>query len=118
MIVETTGLVVGEEEQTTLPEWTVAECFIDLLDKDLTVRHIAVGVHRVGVRATARGIDVGQCGKLSQVGILEEVLHGDNTAWGILGGPVEEESVGQESAVRPVIVQPADSLLCGRLENR
>lgn len=118
VVVETTGLIVGDEEQAALPERTVAKRLIDLLDKDLTVRHVAAGVHRVGVRATARRVDVGQGGQLTQVGILEEVLHGDNTAWGILGGPVEEESVGQESTVRPVIVQPADSLLCGRLEDR
>lgn len=59
---ETASLVVGDEEQTALPERTVAECLVDLLDEDLTVRYVAVGVHRVGVRATARGVDVGQRG--------------------------------------------------------
>lgn len=117
VVEETTSLIVGQEEERFFPLGTVAHSLVDLLDENLTVRDIAVGVHRVGVGATARRVEVRQLRELTQVSILEEVLNGDDVGRGILGSPVEEQAVGEESTVGAVVVEPADVLGRGLLED-
>jgi hypothetical protein len=117
VVEETTSLIVGQKEERFFPLRTVAHSFVDLLDEDLTVGDVTVGVHGVGVGATARGVEVGQLRELSQVSILEEVLDGDDAVGGVCGSPVEEQAVGKESTVGAVVVEPADVLGGGLLED-
>lgn len=114
---ETTSLIVGDQEEGLLPLRTGADSVVDLLDEDLAVRDVAGGVHGVGVGAAAGRVDVGELGQLTQVGVLEEVLDGDNGVLGLLGGPVEEHGIGQEGTVGTVVVAPGDAVLGGNLEN-
>jgi hypothetical protein len=74
-------------------------------------------VHGVGVQTTAGGVEVGQLGESAQVGVLVEVLEGNDTGLGVGDGPVEEESVGEESTVGAVVVLPGDALLGSNLED-
>lgn len=74
-------------------------------------------MHGVGVEVAARGVDVGELGKEAEIGVLVEVLERDDVMLGVLGGPVEEESVRKEGAVGAVVVLPGDVLLAGNLED-
>ena len=74
-------------------------------------------MHGVGVQATAGGVNVGQLGEKTQVGILVEVLDRDDVALGVFGGPVEEHGIGKEGAVGAIVVEPRDALLGGSLED-
>lgn len=117
VVEETTGLIVGNEQEGLLPLRAGAESIVDLLDEDLAERDVARGMHGVGVQAAAGRVDVGELGQKAQVGVLEEVLNGDNVLLSVLGGPVEEHGVGQEGTVGTVVVAPRDSLLGGNLED-
>lgn len=117
MVEETTRLVVGQEEKRFFPLRTVAQSLVDLLDEDLAIGDVTVGVHGVGVGAAARRVEVRQLRELTQVSILEEVLDGDNIGRSVLGGPVEEQAVREESTVGPVVVEPANALRGGLLED-
>jgi hypothetical protein len=74
-------------------------------------------VHGVGVEVAAGGVDVGELGQEAEVGVLVEVLKGDDVLLRVLDGPVEEESIGKEGTVGAVVVLPGDVLLAGSLEN-
>lgn len=117
VVEETTCLIEGHEEERFFPLGTVAESLVDLLDEDLTVGNVTVGVHGVGVGATARWVDVRQLRELTQVSILEEVLNGDDAVRGVFGSPVEEQAVGEESTVGAIVVEPADVLGGSLLED-
>lgn len=117
VVEETTGLIVGQNEESLLPLGAGAEGIIHLLDKDLTEGDIPRGVHRVGVLAAAGGVDVGELGEEAEIGILVEVLKGNDVGLGILSGPVEEHGVGQEFTVGAVVVKPRDALGGGDLED-
>lgn len=117
VVVETTSLVIRHQKQALIPMRAIAQSVVNLLDKDFTVRDVAVRVHRVGIQAAARRVDVRQLWEVAQVRILEEVLDWHNAVLRVLLGPVEEQGVGIESAVRAVIVAPGDTLLGGRLED-
>lgn len=117
MIEESTSLIEGDEEKGLVPLGTGADGVVDLLDEHLTVGDVAGGVHGVGVQATAGGVDVGQLGEDAQVGVLVEVLEGNDVALGVLRGPVEEHGIGEEGTVGTVVVEPRDALLRGSLED-
>lgn len=117
VVEETTGLVVGHEQEGLLPLGGGAEGVVDLLDEDLAEGDVAGGVHGVGVQTAAGRVDVGELGQETQVGVLVEVLQGLDVLLGVLGGPVEEHGVGQESAVGAVVVLPRDAVLSGNLED-
>lgn len=117
VVEETTRLIVGQKEERLFPLRTVAHSLVDLLDEDLAVGDVTVGVHGVGVGTAARGVEVGQLGELTQVSILEEVLDGDDAVGCVLGSPVEKQAVGEESTVGAVVVEPADVLGGGLLED-
>lgn len=117
MVEETTSLVVSQEKERFFPLRTVAQSLIDLLDEDLAVGDVSVGVHGVGIEATARGVEVRQLGELTQVRVLEKVLDGNDAVGRIGGSPVEKQAVRKESTVGAVIVEPADVLGSGLLED-
>lgn len=117
VIEESTSLIEGDEEKGLVPLRTGADGVVDLLDEHLTVGDVAGGVHGVGVQATAGGVDVGQLGEDAQVGVLVEVLEGNDVALGVLRGPVEEHGIGEEGTVGTVVVEPRDALLRGSLED-
>lgn len=117
VVVETTCLVEGDQQQGLLPLGTGADGIVDLLQQDLTGGDVAVGVHGVGVKAAAGGVEVGQLGEGAQVGVLVEVLEGNDAGLGVGNGPVEEQGVGEEGAVGAVVVLPGDALLGGNLED-
>jgi hypothetical protein len=74
-------------------------------------------VHGIGVEVAAGWVDVGELGQEAEVGVLVEVLQRDDVLLGVLGGPVEEESVRKEGAVGAVVVLPGDVLFGGNLED-
>jgi hypothetical protein len=74
-------------------------------------------VHGVGVEVAAGWVDVGELGQEAEVGVLVEVLERDDVLLGVLGGPVEEESVRKEGAVGAIVVLPGDVLFGGNLED-
>lgn len=117
VVEETAGLVVGDQQQGLVPLGPGADGIVDLLEEDLAEGDVAGGVHGVGVEAAARGVDVGELGQEAEVGVLVEVLEGNDVLFGILGDPAVEESVGEEGAVGAVVVLPADALLAGGLED-
>lgn len=117
VVEETTSLVVSQEKERFFPLRTVAQSLIDLLDEDLAVGDVSVGVHGVGIEATARGVEVRQLGELTQVCVLEKVLDGNDAVGRIGGSPVEKQAVRKESTVGAVIVEPADVLGSGLLED-
>lgn len=117
VVEESTRLIEGEQDEGLVPLGTGADGIVNLLHKDLTERDVAGGVHGVGVGATAGRVDVRKLGEQTKVGILVEVLHGLDVALSILGGPVEEQGVGQEGTVGAVVVAPRDTLLGGDLED-
>jgi hypothetical protein len=117
VVVETAGLVEGDEQEGLVPLGTGADGIVDLLDEDLAERDVARGVHGVGVEVAAGGVDVGELGQEAEVGVLVEVLKGDDVLLRVLDGPVEEESIGKEGTVGAVVVLPGDVLLAGSLEN-
>lgn len=117
VVVETTCLVKGDQQQGLVPLGTSADSVVDLLQKDLAGGDVAGGVHGVGVQAAAGGVEVGQLGEGAQVGVLVEVFERNHTGLGVGHGPVEEQGVGKEGAVGAVIVLPGDALLRGNLED-
>lgn len=110
VVEETTGLVEGQKEESLLPLRAGAEGVVHLLDQDLAERDVAGGVHRVGVGSAAGGVDVRELGQEAEVGVLVEVLEGNDVVLGVLGGPVVEQGVGQVGAVGAVVVEPRDTL--------
>jgi hypothetical protein len=74
-------------------------------------------VHGVGVQTAAGGVEVGELGEGAEVGVLVEVLEGNDVGLGVGDGPVEEEGVGGEGAVGAVVVLPGDALLGSNLED-
>lgn len=117
VVEETTGLVEGQKKERFFPLRTVTESFVDLLDKDLTVRDVSARVHGIGVETAAGRVEVRKLRKLTQISILEEVLDGNNVLFGVGRSPVEEETVRGESTVGAVVVEPANSLAAGLLED-
>lgn len=117
VVEETAGLVVGDEQEGLVPLGTGADSIVDLLDEDLAEGDVAGGVHGVGVEAAARGVDVGELGQETEVGVLVEVLERDDVLFGVLGDPAVEQSVRKEGTVGAVVVLPADALLAGDLED-
>jgi hypothetical protein len=117
VVEETTGLIVGQKEESLLPLGAGAESIIHLLDQDLAEGDIARGVHRVGVLTAAGRVDVRELGKEAEIGVLVEVLKGNDVGLGVLSGPVEEHGVGQEITVGAVVVAPRDALGAGDLED-
>lgn len=117
MVEETTGLVEGEQEESLIPLGTGAEGVVDLLDEDLAVRDVTRWMHGVGVQAAAGRVDVGELRQDTEVGVLVEVLEGDDVLLGVLLGPVEEKGVRQEGTVRAVVVAPGDALVAGDFED-
>lgn len=117
VVEEATSLVKGDEQEGLVPLGAAAHSVVDLLDEDLAEADVAGGVHGVGVKTAARRVDVRQLGEKTQVGILVEVLKGNNVLAGILVDPVEEERIGVEVAVDAVVVAPRDAALAGQLEN-
>jgi hypothetical protein len=117
VVEETTCLIEGDEEEGLVPLGTGADGIVDLLEENLTERDVAGGVHGVGVEAAAGGVDVGELGEQTKIGVLVEVLKGHDVALGVLCGPVEEHGIGQEVAVRAIVVAPRDALLGGDLED-
>lgn len=117
VVVETTCLVEGDQEQGLVPLGAGADGIVDLLQEDLAGGDVAGGVHGVGVEAAAGGVEVGQLGEGAQVGVLVEVLEGNDVGLGVGGGPVEEHGVREEGAVGAVVVLPGDALVGGDLED-
>lgn len=117
VVEESTGLVEGDKEKGLLPLGASADGIVDLLQENLTKGDVAGGVHGVGVQAAAGGVNVGQLGEKTQVGILVEVRGRDDVALGVFGGPVEEHGIGKEGTVGAVVVEPRDALLGGSLED-
>lgn len=117
VVVESTGLVEGDQQQGLLPLGTGADGIVDLLEQDLAGGDVAGGVHGVGVQTAAGGVEVGELGEGAEVGVLVEVLEGNDVGLGVGDGPVEEEGVGGEGAVGAVVVLPGDALLGSNLED-
>lgn len=117
MVVETAGLVEGDEQEGLVPLRPGTDGIVDLLDEDLAEGDVAGGVHGVGIEIAAGGVDVGELGQEAEVGVLVEVLERDDVLLGVLGSPVKEESVGKEGTVGAVVVLPGDVLLGGNLED-
>lgn len=117
VVEESTGLVEGDKEEGLLPLRASADGIVDLLQENFTEGNVAGGVHGVGVKATAGGVNVGKLGEEAQVGVLVEVLDRDDVALGVFGGPVEEHGIRKEGAVGAVVVEPRDPLLGGSLED-
>lgn len=117
MVEETAGLVVGNEQEGLVPLRAGTEGVVDLLDKDLTGGDFARGVHGVGALAAAGWVDVGKLGKLAEVGVLEEALKRNDILLGVLGDPLEEHGIAEESTVGAIVVAPGDVVLAGGLED-
>lgn len=117
MVVEATGLVVGNEEQGLVPLRALANGIIDLLDEDLTVGDVTGGVHGVGVGAAAGGVNVREFREDTEVGVLEEVFNGHHVGPGGLVDVGEEERIRFEFSVGAIVVEPGHALLVGGLED-
>lgn len=117
VVVEAACFVEGEEEKGLVPLRACPDRVVDLLDQDLAEGDVAGRVHGVCVEVAAGGVDVGELREEAQVGVLVEVLNGDNAALCVLSGPIEEERVWEEVAVGAVIVLPGDAVLAGDLED-
>lgn len=117
VVEETTGLVIGDEQESLVPLRTGPNGVVDLLDEDLAERDVAGGVHGVGVQATAGRVDVGKLGQEAEVGILVEVLKRNNVRLGVLCGPVVEQGVGEEGTVGAIVVEPRDIVRAGSFED-
>lgn len=112
MIVEAAGLVEGDDEEHVVPLRGGANGVVDLLEENLSGGNRAGGVHGVGVKAAARGVDEGVLREFPEVGVLEKALK-----WPDVGlvhasgnGPVIELGIRVEVPVRAVVVQPTDVL--------
>jgi hypothetical protein len=111
VVVEASGFVKGDDEQSVVPLRTIAKRIVELLEKNLAIRHEAGGMHGVGPDATARRVDVGELGKTSQISVLEELIKslqifGRSTAG---FSPVEIKRI---AAAGSGIVSPCDVKLC------
>ena len=71
VVEETTCLIEGNDDHSLVPLGAGADSVVDLLDENLAEGNVARGVHGVGVQVTARGVDVRELGKKTQVGILQ-----------------------------------------------
>lgn len=74
-------------------------------------------MHGVSVQPTAGWVDVGELREEAEIGVLVEVLQGDDVVLSIGGCPVKEKRVWQEGAIRAIVVAPRDTLLAGNLED-
>lgn len=94
VIVETTRLVEGEDEEGLVPLGRGTEGIVDVLDEDFAVGDQARWVHRVGANAAAGWVDETEFGEGAIGGIGVEGCHGLGEAFVAAGdGPVEEPGV-------------------------
>lgn len=76
MVVETTGFVKGDDEESVFPLWTSTDGIVQLLQENLAIRDETGWVHGGGPDTAAARVDEGEFRKTSQVSILEEALQG------------------------------------------
>lgn len=113
---ESTCLIVGEDEEGLVPLWTGAESLVDIFDEGFAVRDQTRRVHRVRADVAAGWVDKGEFGELAFVGGSEELLE----RLGFVGvatleGPVEEVRV--DHACGRVVVHPAVAAVGQLLED-
>lgn len=78
VVVETTALVEGEDEESLLPLGAGTERFVDLLDESLAIGNQTAVVHGGGTNTAAGGVQVRKLGQSAVGGIGVELLHGNN----------------------------------------
>lgn len=107
MVMEATGLVKGQDEESLLPLRTAAQSIIHLLDESLAVGDQASGMHGGGANSAARGVEVrqfrqcaGRSVGIKLVQVLDLVL--------VVGGicPVKVARIGAGTAGRVPVVDP------------
>lgn len=119
VVVETTALVEGKDEESVVPLWACAEGVVDGLDEVLTVGDKAGGVHGGGSDAAAGRVEVGEFGEVALGSVVVEVRQGhDLVVVTGLVGPVEEAGVGASATVGVDVVHPGVAGLGELLEER
>ena len=105
MVVETTGLIEGQDEEGLVPLGAGAECVVDVLDKGLSIGDQASWVHGACALSAAGRVDEGEFGQGACCGIGVEVRQWLGLV-GVVAGesPVKEESVDHVGAC--VVVLP------------
>lgn len=78
VVVETTGLIKGNDEKGVLPLRTSTEGLVDLLDESLTVGDLAAVVHGGSANTTARWVEVRESWQVSGLSISIKLGHGNN----------------------------------------
>lgn len=119
MVVETTGLIKGKDEEGILPLRTSTERLVDLLEESLTIGDQATVVHGGSANTTARWVKVGESWQVSTESIGVELGHGDCLVL-IAGfqGPGERLRIGTSATGSIPVVEPGDVLLAQGLEDR
>lgn len=107
VVVETTALVEGEEEEGVVPLRACVEGVVNGLDEGLPIRDEAGGVHGGGADAAAGRVEVGELGEVALGGVVVEVRQGhDLVVVAGLVGPVEEAGVRASATVGVDVVHP------------
>lgn len=117
VVVETSGLVKGDDEEGVLPLRAVTEGIVHLLEENLAVRNQASGVHRVCANATAGRVDVGELWEAAEVGVLVELVEGLHVRLGGAAGDGPVKVHGVTVAGYRCIVLPGDVLRGQLLED-
>ena len=116
VVVETTCLIVGQDEEGLVPLGTGAEGIVDVFDEGFAVGDETRRVHGVSADVAAGWVDEGEFGELACVSSFKELLQ----RLGLVGvaaleGPVEEVSV--DHAGRGVVVHPSVAAVGELLED-
>ena len=116
VVVETTSLIEGENEESLIPLRAGPECIVHILDEGLTLRDQPGRVHGVGALAAAGRVDEAELRQLAGSRIGVEVVHGlRQTLVAASEGPIKE--VGVDHAGVRVVVLPRVAGLGELLEN-
>ena len=119
VVVETTRLVKGKDEESVLPLRTSAKRVVDLLDESFSIRNQATVVHRGGTNTTAGRVKIREGRQVSCDSISVELGHRDNLV-GVVRGERPSVSLGLRTSTPGSIpvVEPREILLGHGLENR
>jgi hypothetical protein len=112
-----TGFVIGDNKKGVLPLGAIANSLIDLLNEKLSKGYVTGWVHRVCIQTAARGVDIRELGKKAEVGILEEVLNGNDVGQAGFVDPAKELGVVVEGTVGSVVLTPTNVLVINDLED-
>lgn len=117
VVVETAGLIEGQDEQGLVPLRARAEGLVDVLNEGFAVGDKTSGVHGVGPDVAAGRINEGELGELAGIGGLEELLQGLGLV-GVAAGERPVEEIGVDHLGRRVVVHPRVAVVGQLLEDR